>query len=50
MRAVEYLGIPSFIELREGKELNRFVSKLRKTRDEIEQFLDCSVEVVDAVG
>jgi thioredoxin-like negative regulator of GroEL len=44
------LGIPSFIAFREGKELNRFVSKLRKKRDEIEQFLDCSVEVADAVG
>lgn len=44
------LGIPSFIAFREGKELIRFVSKLRKTRDEIEQFLDRSVEVASAIG
>ena len=34
------LGIPSFIAFRDGQELVRFVSKLRKTREEIEQFLD----------
>jgi thioredoxin-like negative regulator of GroEL len=39
------LGIPSFIAFREGQELVRFVSKLRKTREEIEQFLDRAVEV-----
>ncbi|UQZ86217.1 Thioredoxin-like protein YtpP [Paenibacillus konkukensis] len=43
------LGIPSFIAFREGKELARFVSKLRKTRDEIEQFLDRSLEIADAL-
>lgn len=43
------LGIPSFITFREGQELVRFVSKLRKTRDEIEQFLDRSLEVADAL-
>ena len=30
------LGIPSFIAFRGGQELVRFVSKLRKTREEIE--------------
>ncbi|MBB6730745.1 thioredoxin family protein [Cohnella zeiphila] len=44
------LGIPSFIAFREGKELVRFVSKLRKTRDEIEQFLDRAVAVSQAVA
>jgi len=39
------LGIPSFIAFREGNELIRFVSKLRKTREEIEQFLDRAVAV-----
>jgi thioredoxin-like negative regulator of GroEL len=39
------LGIPSFIAFREGNELIRFVSKLRKSREEIEQFLDRAVEV-----
>lgn len=43
------LGIPSFIAFKEGKELVRFVSKLRKTREEIEQFLDRAVEVAKAV-
>lgn len=43
------LGIPSFIVFREGQELTRFVSKLRKTREEIEQFLDRSLEVAEAL-
>lgn len=43
------LGIPSFIAFRGGKELIRFVSKLRKTREEIEQFLDRAIEVVEAL-
>lgn len=44
------LGIPSFIVFKNGQELTRFVSKLRKTREEIEQFLDRSVEVAGALG
>ncbi|MCD9023937.1 thioredoxin family protein [Cohnella silvisoli] len=44
------LGIPSFIAFRKGKELVRFVSKLRKTREEIEQFLDRAVEVSRALN
>lgn len=43
------LGIPSFIAFREGKELVRFVSKLRKTREEIEEFLNRAIEVSDAL-
>ncbi|OCT16592.1 thiol reductase thioredoxin [Paenibacillus pectinilyticus] len=43
------LGIPSFIAFRNGQELVRFVSKLRKTREEIEQFLDRALEVANAL-
>ncbi|NIK70203.1 MULTISPECIES: thioredoxin family protein [unclassified Paenibacillus] len=43
------LGIPSFIAFRNGKELIRYVNKLRKTREEIEQFLDRAVQVADAL-
>jgi thioredoxin-like negative regulator of GroEL len=43
------LGIPSFIVFRGGQELTRFVSKLRKTREEIEHFLDLSLEVTEAM-
>ena len=43
------LGIPSFVAFRGGKELTRFVSKLRKTREEIEQYLDRTVEVAAAM-
>jgi thioredoxin-like negative regulator of GroEL len=43
------MGIPSFIAYREGQELVRFVSKLRKTREEIEQFLDRALEVAAAL-
>jgi len=43
------LGIPSFIAFRQGQELVRFVSKLRKTREEIEQFLDRALQVADAL-
>ncbi|QJD84161.1 thioredoxin family protein [Cohnella herbarum] len=44
------LGIPSFIAFRKGEELVRFVSKLRKTREEIERFLDRAVEVSAALA
>ncbi|MEB3100487.1 thioredoxin family protein [Ferviditalea candida] len=44
------LGIPSFIVFRQGKELVRFVSKLRKTREEVEQFLDRALEVSKALA
>jgi thiol-disulfide isomerase/thioredoxin len=33
-------GIPSFIAFNEGKEIGRFVSKDRKTKEEVQQFLD----------
>lgn len=43
------LGIPSFIVFRQGQELVRFVSKLRKTREEIEGFLDRAKAVAEAL-
>lgn len=33
-------GIPSFIAYSKGEEIGRFVSKDRKTQEEIEQFLN----------
>ncbi|WLV23822.1 thioredoxin family protein [Aciduricibacillus chroicocephali] len=36
----DIFGIPSFIAYRGGKEAGRFVSKQRKTKEEIEEFLD----------
>lgn len=43
------LGIPSFVAFKSGKETIRFVSKLRKTRSEIEQFVDRAIAVSVAV-
>ena len=43
------IGIPSFIVFRRGQELVRFVSKLRKTREEVEQFLDRARAVAAAL-
>lgn len=39
------MGIPSFVAYANGKELIRFVNKLRKSRQEIEDFLDKAVAV-----
>ncbi|WP_150268915.1 thioredoxin family protein [Paenibacillus tepidiphilus] len=39
------LGIPSFVAYSGGRELVRFVNKLRKSREEIESFLDRALEV-----
>jgi len=44
------LGIPSFIAFREGRETMSFISKLRKTREEIEGFLDRVVQVSDELA
>lgn len=44
------LGIPSFIAFRNGAELIRFVSKLRKTREEIEQFVDRAIAVSETLN
>lgn len=43
------LGIPSFIAFKNGQELVRFVSKLRKNREEIEQFVNRAIAVAEAV-
>ncbi|WP_273477284.1 thioredoxin family protein [Faecalicoccus acidiformans] len=37
---LEIMGIPSFVSFRNGKEISRFVSSLRKTRQEIEDYLN----------
>ena len=39
------MGIPSFVAYKNGRELTRFVSNLRKTREEIELFLRRTEEV-----
>ncbi len=44
------MGIPSFVAYANGKELIRFVNKARKSRQEIEQFLDRAVEVYQALN
>ena len=33
-------GIPSFVAYDKGEELGRFVSKLRKTEEEVQSFID----------
>jgi thiol-disulfide isomerase/thioredoxin len=37
---LDVFGIPSFIAYQNGRELGRFVSKDRKTKEEIENFLN----------
>ena len=39
------MGIPSFIAFKRGQELTRFVSKLRKTKEEIDTYLQRTNEV-----
>ncbi|AYC29880.1 thioredoxin family protein [Paenisporosarcina cavernae] len=36
---MDIFGIPSFVAFKNGNEVGRFVSKERKTKEEIEQFL-----------
>lgn len=43
------VGIPSFVVFRAGRELVRFVSPHRKTREAIETFLDRAVQVAKAL-
>ncbi len=38
--ALDVFGIPSFLAYDKGNEVGRFVSKDRKTQQEIEAFLD----------
>ncbi|WP_047152843.1 thioredoxin family protein [Aneurinibacillus tyrosinisolvens] len=42
-------GIPSFVAFYKGEELIRFVNRAGKTREEIEAFLDRSVQVSGAI-
>ena len=42
-------GIPSFIAFKDGQEIIRFVSKLGKTREEIETFLERVIQVAEAL-
>lgn len=37
---LDIFGIPSFIAYKDDKEIGRFVSKDRKTKEEIEQFIE----------
>lgn len=39
-KELDILGIPSFVAFNEGKEIGRFVSKLRKTKEEIIAFIE----------
>ncbi|WP_379130432.1 thioredoxin family protein [Paenibacillus sp. sgz500958] len=39
------MGIPSFVAYTDGRELVRYVNKLRKSREEIENFLNTALEV-----
>lgn len=41
---LDVFGIPSFITFQNGIEIDRFVSKDRKTKEEIEVFLQTSLE------
>ena len=44
------LGIPSFVVFKKGQEIVRFVSKLRKTREEIELFLDRAIAAANSLA
>lgn len=48
-QSLDIMGIPSFVAFQNGKELVRFVSKLAKSREEIEQFLDRAVQMSDSL-
>jgi thiol-disulfide isomerase/thioredoxin len=43
---LDIFGIPSFITYQDGNEIDRFVSKDRKSKEEIELFLQRSLEKV----
>ncbi len=44
---LDILGIPSFVAYKNGKEITRFVSKLGKSRAEIEKYLNTTIEVAN---
>ncbi|MDQ0339408.1 thioredoxin-like negative regulator of GroEL [Caldalkalibacillus uzonensis] len=46
---LDVFGIPSFIAYRNGQEIMRFVNKERKTREQIEAFLNRVVQVSQAL-
>lgn len=46
---LDIFGIPSFVAFKNGKELTRFVSKLGKSRDEIEHYLNQSIAVANEI-
>ena len=37
---LEIMGIPSFVAYHDGKEVGRYVNKLRKTQQQIQEFID----------
>jgi thiol-disulfide isomerase/thioredoxin len=37
---LDIFGIPSFVVFKDGQEIGRFVSKDRKTKEEVEKFMD----------
>lgn len=39
-KELDIIGIPSFLAYNDGKEIGRFVSKLRKTKDDIQNFIN----------
>ena len=41
---LDIMGIPSFVTYKEGKEVSRFVSSLRKTKAEIEDYLNKTIK------
>lgn len=43
------MGIPSFVAYTDGRELVRFVNKLRKSREEIEDFLNKALDVYNSI-
>jgi len=45
----DIFGIPSFLIYRNGREVDRWVTTLRKTREEIEEFLTRGAEKAAAV-
>ncbi|WP_202077689.1 thioredoxin family protein [Caldalkalibacillus salinus] len=45
----DVFGIPSFIAFKDGHETIRFVSKLGKTREEIEHFCVRAVQVAQSI-
>lgn len=42
---LDIFGIPSFVAFKNGREITRFVSKLGKSRDEIEQYIEQTIRV-----